>query len=136
MIAHFFLDHVALERDPNLFELQFEPGIHRSVFETRLGQQAFELITSRVGVALLVGAICSAPSRPPIVAIEHLLAHRLGDEAFSDPMKQLIGRIVRYVIEHIGGEYQTRGVKISEELPSRFKKGSTYTFPALKGRPV
>ena len=128
MLPQFTPDQVALERDPNLSNFLFDAGSHSTAFESEIGQAVFALLTSRLGVAMLIGAVCSAKSRPPVVAIEPLLASRLGASAFTDPMKRLTGRIVRYIIEHVGGEYGSRGVRVTEDLGSHYKSGSTYSF--------
>ena len=128
MLPHFTPDQIALERDPNLVDFEFNAGSHSSAYESEVGQRVFNLLTSRLGLAMLIGAVCSAQSRPPVVGIEPLLASQIGDAAFEDPMKRLTGRIVRYIIEHIGGNYGSRGVKVTKELESHYKSGSTYYF--------
>lgn len=137
MLTNYNPDRIALERDPNLVDLVFDAGSHSTAFETVVGQRIFDLLTSRLGVAMLIGAVCSAQSRPPVVGTEPLLASQIGEDAFTDPMKRLTGRIVRYIIEHIGGAYQSRGVKVTEDLGSHYKSGSTYSFdktnPKLRG---
>jgi hypothetical protein len=130
MLPRFFPDRIALERDPSLAALVFDAGSHSTAFQTEVGQRIFDLLTSRLGVAMLIGAVCSAQSRPPVVGIEPLLASQIGEAAFTDPMKRLTGRIVRYIVEHVGGSYGSRGVKVTEELGSHYKSGSTYSFPA------
>ncbi|WP_240956924.1 hypothetical protein [Pseudopontixanthobacter vadosimaris] len=131
MLSNYIPDHIALQRDPNLsnFDSQFDAGAHSRAFESEVGQQIYDLLTSRIGVAMLVGAVCSASSRPPVAGIEPLLSSQIGDAAFEDAMKRLTGRIVRYIIEHVGGRYETRGVKVTKTLNSHYASGSTYSFP-------
>ncbi|MEC3950823.1 hypothetical protein [Sphingobium sp. HWE2-09] len=136
MFARFTMDSVALQRDPNLADMPFQAGSHSPAFESETGQRIFDLLTSRIGVAMLIGAVCSASSRPPVVGIEPLLASQIGEPAFEDAMKRLTGRIVRYIIEHIGGKYETRGVKVTQALASHYSSGSTYSFPAEVRRSV
>lgn len=126
MLKNYALDARALERDPNLSDLHFEPGTHVPAFKQDVGQRIYDLTTSRFGVAALIGAVASAPSRPPVVALEPLLVSEIGPEAFTDEMKKLTGRIVRFVIEHIGGRWVRRGIKVSRG--SRYKSGSTYAL--------
>lgn len=128
MLPNFKLDPVALEQDPNLADLAFDPGPQSTVFHTNIGQQIFALLSSRIGVAMLIGAVASAPSRPPVVGVEPLLNAQLGDAAFEDNYKRLIGRITRFILEHVGMEHDTRGVKVAKNLPSHFSSGSTYKF--------
>ncbi len=130
MFARFAVDSIALQRDPNLVDLHFEAGAHSPAFESDTGQRVYDLLTSRIGVAMLLGAVCSASSRPPVVGTEPLLASQIGEAAFQDAIKRLTGRIVRYIIEHLGGTYETRGVKVTQALNSHYSSGSTYSFPA------
>lgn len=128
MIGHFSLDAVALERDPNLAALAFDPGLHKAAFNSDVGQKVYALITSRFGVASLIAAITVSPSSPPVVAVEPLLFDQVGPEAFSDDLKKLAGRVVRFVIEHLGGRWEGRGVRVT--TASRYKSGSVYSFSA------
>lgn len=41
-------------------------------------------------------------------------------------MKKYAGRLVRYIVEHLGGGWVRRGVKIT--VASRYSSGSIYTF--------
>ncbi len=132
MFSHYTPDAVALERDPNLADFAFDAGSHASAYESETGQAIFKLLTSRVGVAMLIGAVCSAKSRPPVVGLEPLLVSEIGEAAFNDSMKRLTGRIVRYVVEHLGGRYGSRGVKVTEDLNSHYKSGSTYSFESIE----
>jgi hypothetical protein len=129
MLTHFSVDSVALQRDPNLSDMHFEAGSHTPAFQSETGQRIYDLLTSRIGVAMLIGAVCSASSRPPVVGTEPLLASQIGEPAFEDAMKRLTGRIVRYIVEHLGGKYETRGVKVTQALASHYSSGSTYSFP-------
>ena len=134
MIANYAFDATNLSRDPNLENLAFEAGSHSSAFETETGAAIFNLLTSRVGLAMLLGAVASAPSRPPVVGIEPLLFSEVGEKAFTDVMKRLTGRIVRYIIEHVGGKYEGRGIKVTKALNSHYSSGSTYSLPVTVRR--
>lgn len=126
MIDAFDYDAHALERDPNLVTLSFDAGLHEGAFNTAVGQQIYHLVTSRFAIAAMIGALVVAPSRPPVVAVEPLLFQQIGSEAFSDEMKKLTGRIVRFAIEHIGGRWERRGVKVTTR--SRYRSGSVYSL--------
>ena len=128
MLPNYHLDAIALQSDANLSSLNFDAGQFSAEFETEVGQEIYGLLTSRIGVALLLGAVFSAESRPPVLAIEPLLSSQVGSGAFDDGMKRLTGRIIRYVIQHLGGDYGQRGVKVPEGLGSHYKSGSTYSF--------
>jgi hypothetical protein len=86
----------------------------------------YRFLTSRLGVGVLMGAVIAAPSRPPVIATEPFIAKLVGDAAFTDDMKKYTGRVVRQIIEHLGGAFVRRGVKVTVE--SRYGSGSIYTF--------
>lgn len=122
----FVLDEHACAPDPNMVNLMFYPRSHATAHESPTGRMIHDFLTSRLGVALLMGAVLTAPSRPPVVAAEPFLAMLVGDGAFTDEMKKYTGRVVRQIIEHLGGSFVRRGVKVT--VPSRYGSGSIYSF--------
>lgn len=120
------IDPVALRRDPNLSHFYFYPASHTGAFESPTGQAIHDFLTSRLGVAVLMGAVIAAPSRPPVIATEPFIAKLVGDDAFTDEMKKYTGRVVRQIVEHLGGSFVRRGVKVT--VDSRYGSGSIYTF--------
>jgi hypothetical protein len=131
----YLLDAISLQTDPNLSGFYFVAGSHTPAYESETGQAIYRFLTSRMGVAVLMGAVIAAPSRPPVIATEPFIVTLVGDAAFSDDMKKYTGRVVRQIIEHIGGSFVRRGVKVT--VASRYGSGSIYTFgkdgPALAG---
>lgn len=122
----YLLDAVSLQADPNMSDLFFYPGSHVAAYESATGQTIHGFLTSRLGVAVLMGSVIAAPSRPPVIATEPFLAKLAGEAAFTDEMKKYTGRVVRQIIEHLGGAFVRRGVKVTVE--SRYGSGSIYTF--------
>lgn len=122
----YLLDATSLEIDPNMLNLFFHAGSHTAAHESETGQAILSFLTSRMGVAVLMGAVIAAPSRPPVIATEPFIAKLAGEEAFTDEMKKYAGRVVRQIIEHIGGKWVRRGVKVT--VASRYGSGSIYTF--------
>lgn len=126
-------DQVALGRDPHI--PNFNKLKHLARYDNADGRELFDLMTSRAGVSAMVGAVIAAPSKPVIAAVEDLLFSQMGERAFADPMKQLAGRIAKWVlVEVLGAVHTRRGVPIT--VTSRFSKGSTYQFDAFKRRPM
>lgn len=128
----YLLDATSLQTDPNLVDMAFTPSSHAPAHESQTGQAIYDFLTSRLGVAVLMGAVIAAPSRPPVIATEPFIAKLVGEAAFTDDMKKYTGRVVRFIIEHIGGAWVRRGVKVT--VASRYGSGSIYTFgggPAL-----
>ena len=115
-----------LLRDPNLTGFTPDLGQYLNVHSPADTKTLISVLTSIEGVNRLIGSISSAPTRPPVVAIEALVFDALGKQAFVDESKKLIGRIVRQIVEHLGGKWVRRGVKTN--VPSRFNRGSIYSF--------
>ena len=128
MIATYTLDTVSLQRDPNLGDIDdtFTAGSHAPAHASATGEAIFAFLTSRMGVAVIMGAVIAAPSRPPVIATEPFIAKLAGEEAFSDEMKKYTGRVVRVIVEQLGGKWVRRGVKVT--VDSRYGSGSIYTF--------
>jgi hypothetical protein len=126
MSKAYLLDTTSLQPDPNLSDLVFSAGSHTPAYESPTGQVIYRFLTSRLGVGVLMGAVIAAPSRPPVIATEPFIAKLVGDAAFTDDMKKYTGRVVRQIIEHLGGAFVRRGVKVTVE--SRYGSGSIYTF--------
>ena len=128
MIPKYVLDEISLQPDPNLAGLasSFVAGSHASAHASEVGQRIYALLTSRFGASVLVGAVLAAPSRPPVIATEPFVHRIVGDAGFTDEMKKYSGRVVRYVIQELGGRWVRRGIKVTVE--SRYASGSIYTF--------
>lgn len=122
----YLLDKTSLQTDPNMSDLFFYPGSHTNAHESDTGQAIHDFLTSRLGVAVLMGSVVAAPSRPPVIATEPFIAELIGDDAFTDEMKKYTGRVVRQIVEHLGGKWVRRGVKVT--VDSRYGSGSIYTF--------
>lgn len=120
------------ERDPNLATFIFKPGNLIAVYDTPTGRAIEATLVSRYSAAALRGAISAAPTKPPMPAIEHILSVDVGEVAFVDDSKKLIGRLIRQIVEHLGGEHTGRGTPLA--VASKFSKGSTYTLPPFTRR--
>ena len=115
-----------MQPDPNLKSFVPDVGSFKALAESAKGRTIIEVLTSICGVNLLLGSILAAPSRPPMVAVERALAHHLEEDVFDDDTKRFIGRLIRKIVEHLGGHWVRKGVKIT--VPSTFSKGSIYAF--------
>jgi hypothetical protein len=115
-----------MQPDPNLESFVPDVGSFKTLAESPKGRTIIDVLTSVAGVNLLLGSILAAPSRPPVVAVERVLTHHLSEDAFDDDTKRFIGRLIRKIVEHLGGRWVRKGVKIT--VPSTFSKGSIYSF--------
>lgn len=125
-------DDIALSRDPRFVEFEFDASNLRPAYETDQGRKLLDLLLSRYAVSALTGAICAAPSKPPVPAVQSILSDQIGEPAFENAMKQLTGRIIRQIVEHLGGRHVRRGVPIT--VTCRYTKGSVYEFPEFTRR--
>lgn len=126
-------DSIALERDPNLSG-NLSVSIPASHDHPEITPKIAELMTSRAAVAAMVGAVVAAPSKPVAVAVEPLLEAIIGEDAFTDYHKQVVGRLAKAVLLDLGAIHTRTGVPIT--VTSRFTKGSTYAFPEYQRRPM
>lgn len=122
----YVLDGVSRQPDPNMADFYFDPRSLVAAHESHVGQMIFGFLTSRAGSLLILGAVLAAPSRPPVVAAEPFLSTLIGEEAFTDEIKKYTGRLIRQIVEHFGGRFVRRGVKVT--VPSRYGSGSIYSF--------
>lgn len=89
-----------------------------------------EVILSRDALAAVIGAIDAAPARPPQPALDRYLLPTIGLAALDDKVKQLSGRILRQVVEHLGGQHERKGVPVN--VASAYANRSIYTLPTTK----
>ncbi|MBK1659856.1 hypothetical protein [Paracraurococcus ruber] len=117
-------------RHPSLstFKLNHDRlGPSTALARSARGQQIIDTLLSRDAVTALVGAIDAAPSRPPQPALDRHLLAAIGLDALDDEVKILIGRIIRQIVEHLGGHHVRKGVPIT--VASIFANGSIYELP-------
>lgn len=122
----YLLDATSMQLDPNMSNLFLYPGSHIAAHESETGKCILSFLMSRMGVAVLMGAVIAAPSRPPVIATEPYIAMLVGETAFTDEMKKYTGRMVRQIVEHLGARWVRRGVKVT--VSSRYGSGSIYKF--------
>jgi hypothetical protein len=112
--------------DQNLTNLQPNFGSFSNLGSPKFRAEIWGTLTTIEAINRIIGSVQAAPSRPPVAAVESLLADHVGDEAFEDEAKKMIGRLVRQIVEHLGGRLVRRGVPLN--IPSKFRKGSIYSF--------
>lgn len=116
----------SLARDPNLAGFEPDYGNFAKVGTPEFRDKIAEILTSIEAVNRIIGSVSAAPTRPPVAAIEQLLVDHGGETAFEKEAKKMIGRLIRQIVEHLGGSFVRRGVPLN--VASRFKKGSIYKF--------
>ena len=120
-------------RHPSFTKFSLNYGVLRasaSLARSALGQRILEVMLSRDAVNAVIGAIEAAPTRPPFPALDRFLLPAIGLRAADDDVKILVGRILRQMIEHLGGAHVRSGVPITEA--SVFANGSIYSLPTTR----
>ena len=113
-------------RDPNLSRFTPDFGQYETILGTALCNQIAQVVMSVEGLNRLIGAVIAGPSKTPVPALEQLLDGSVGSQAFVDNAKKLTGRLVRQVLEEVGGKWVRAGAKAP--IGSRYNRGSIYTF--------
>ena len=117
-------------KDLNLRTFEPDNGNFEVEASSETGKKVLEVLTSRIGVLMLLGSLASAPSRPPIGAIEPLIVLNVEGDAFHDRMKQFTGRMLRQVVEHLGGSFVRKGVPLT--IASNYRRSAIYKLDLTK----
>ncbi|HEV2364406.1 MAG TPA: hypothetical protein VGS12_09460 [Caulobacteraceae bacterium] len=91
-----------------------------------INRAIFDVLCLNICVNAVITHVLVRPDVPPVVAVEHILAALVGDEAFSDDAKQFTGWRIRQIVEFLGGRWVRAGVRVRG---SRFRTGSIYRMP-------
>ena len=88
----------------------YDPQHFRKEFESPVGQKIYEVATSRDGRLL---AAAATYLREPIAALlDPFIAAYVGEQAFSDRMKQYTGHLYKHIAACCGGEIDRKGVDV------------------------
>ncbi len=94
------------------------------------GRSVIDVVLSTGAVDAVLGAIDSSPARPPHPALDRHLLPVIGSAALDDGVKILCGRVVRQLVEHLGGRHVRKGVSIT--VASVFANGSIYVLRSTR----
>lgn len=127
------MQNTPLDLHPDLTDFQLDHGrlAGRSgpLARSAEGERLIEVLTSRDAVCAVVGAIDAYPNASPLPALHRYLLGHLGIVAADDEMKILAGRVLRQVIEHLGGTH-VRSEEI--EVGGIFTSGAVYELPTTQ----
>lgn len=104
--------------------LSYKPEKFASLYATDLGQRLWVYLTSRETIARLDTA-CQL-SKPAVEGIEEDLLDQFKEEVLPDRVKQMVGHMVRQVLEAEGWVLDQSDVKVQSAL---FAKASRYRRP-------
>lgn len=112
--------------------LKFEPGVFKASYETKEGKDLWDFLNEPMTVAQMETA--TALGRPAVEGIEEPLLENFGKAVLNDRTKQMLGRMVRQIMEHRGYVIDQQNVKITNGAPfsraTRYKRRDAMTFHA------
>ena len=115
----------------------FNPGPFSDVFDTDLGRELWDLLTRESTIKLMEDA--SDRGRPAVEPLQELLLERFGQAVEEGRIKQMVGRMIRQVLERPGSDYElasdaiavkdkklvTRGARYKRRIPGTSEKSVT-----------
>jgi hypothetical protein len=103
-------------------EHEFDAGTFREIANSALGQSVWKLVNEHDNFIRMETA--TFLSRPAVEPLSPILLARFGEEVRQDRAKQMIGRMVRQILERRGYQIDQQSVRISK--PNMFTSGTRY----------
>lgn len=103
----------------------YNPGVFASLFNSELGQSLWSFLNQPDTIVQLETA--TALDRPAVEAIEEPLLEKFGAAVLEDRVKQMIGHMVRQIMEHRGYVIGVQNTKITNGAP--FSRATKYRLP-------
>ena len=104
----------------------FNPGSFSDLSETTLGKCLWEFLNRKDSIIRLETA--TSLRRPAVEGLQPQLLENFGEEIKEDRFKQMIGRMVRQIMEYNGYSLDQTGVRIRPRLlfssASRYRKNT------------
>ncbi|MCU0882104.1 MAG: hypothetical protein MUF14_05485, partial [Hyphomonadaceae bacterium] len=112
--------------DTTPFEVVYDPQNFRDLYETELGASVWRFLVQpdnriRMETASYLGRAAVEPLAPGLVL-------EFGSEIGQDRIKQMIGHMVRQIMEAVGYKIDRPGLRITRE--SLFSSGARYQAKA------
>ena len=115
----------------------FNPGPFSDVFDTDLGRELWDFLTRESTIKLMEDA--SDRGRPAVEPLQEPLLEQFGQAVEESRIKQMIGRMIRQVLERPGSDYElasdaiavkdkklvTRGARYKRRIPGPSEKSIT-----------
>lgn len=123
--------HICLKWGPAMFI--YNPEKFASLYASELGQQIWTFLTLPENVARLETA--SELSKPAVEGIEEQLLEAFREDVLADRVKQMIGHMVRQILEQRGWVLDQGDVKV-QSVPfmkaARYRRPDWFTFHAFR----
>lgn len=109
--------------------MQYEPERYRTTFDNSRGKELFDFMTEPENLVRMETA--TYLSRPAIEPLSPLLVKRFGPDIATDRIKQMMGHMVRQIMENRGYRLEQGNVKITSP-GNIFSRASRYS--AVEGQ--
>jgi hypothetical protein len=111
----------------------YNPDKFASLYESDVGQRLWAFLTQPENLARLETA--SELSKPAVEGIEEQLLHEFREEVLADRVKQMIGHMVRQILEQRDWVLDQSDVKV-QSVPfikaARYRRPDWFTFHAFR----
>lgn len=111
----------------------YNPDKFASLYSSQLGQRIWALLTQEENVARLETA--SELGKPAVEGIEEQLLAEFREEVLADRVKQMVGHMVRQILEQRGWVLDQTDVKV-QSVPfskaARYRRPDWFTFHAFR----
>ena len=106
--------------------MEFITGSFSDIADTNLGKELWAFLTSHESLIMMETA--SYLSKPALESLQPSLLERFGDEVKRDRVKQMLGKMVRQIMEERGYALDQVGVRLKQNSlflsAARYKKWS------------
>jgi hypothetical protein len=113
--------------------ITYNPDKFASLYESDIGQRLWAFLTHPENIARLETA--SELSKPAVEGIEEQLLHEFREEVLADRVKQMIGHMVRQILEQRDWVLDQSDVKV-QSVPfmkaARYRRPDWFTFHAFR----
>jgi hypothetical protein len=114
----------------------YEPGVFAGDAGTDLGKRLWTFVNNPENIVRMNTA--TALERPAVEGIEEELLHDFADAVLDDRTKQMIGHMVRQVMERNGYVIAVQNVKMTSGAPfsraTRYKRKDEMTFHVFRSK--
>jgi hypothetical protein len=103
----------------------YKAGVFAALYESEIGQRIWQHLNERDNLVRMETA--TALERPAAEGIEEPLLREFGEQVLNDRTKQMIGHMIRQIMEDRGYVIDVQNVKITTGAP--FSRATRYKLP-------
>ena len=93
--------------------MKYVPGHFISTYNSQNGSLIFDFLTENDNIVRMITA--TYLSRPAAEPLSPYLVQKFGPDISADPIKKMIGHMIRQIMEQCGYQFDRSGVPIKRE---------------------